>query len=60
MRNLTSERGTLAQEPGATVRATPPADTGALREEGWAHHVLPALRATLVTLVLTGLLSRSS
>lgn len=53
MRFAPSERDSLAQQ-AVTVRATPPSP--AAREERWFDHLAPALRATLVTLVLTGLL----
>ncbi len=53
-RSTSSQRTSLGQEAGAAVRiAPPPAEP---REERWLDHVGPALRATAVTLVLTGLL----
>jgi potassium-transporting ATPase KdpC subunit len=49
-----SKRGSLMQNVAAAVRITPPHEEP--REERWFDHVGPALRATAVTLVLTGLL----
>ena len=55
MRHSTSpERGSLMQNAATAVRMTPP--HAEPREERWFDHVGPALRATAVTLVLTGLL----
>jgi potassium-transporting ATPase KdpC subunit len=55
MRHSTSsKRGSLMQDAATALRMTPPQTEP--REERWFDHVMPALRATAVTLVLTGLL----
>lgn len=44
-------RGNVAH----ALPTTPPGQVRAEPDQGWAGHVLPAIRATIVTLVLTGL-----
>ena len=53
-RATSSQRGSLAPDIGTSVRTPPPQEEP--REERFIDHLMPAVRATVVTLVLTGLL----